>query len=719
MLPLARLTELSSAALLRNLDGEALGELRARLEPVFLPGGKTLFHAGDASDSMYVIIAGRLRIFAAGNGGEGEAIRELGRGESVGELALVTGMPRSATARAIRDTELACLSRAAYDDICKKHPALANELLKQIAWRQSQGTDRSLSKRHLRTLALLPFDDQAPAADFARLLGAALQELGSTLHLTARSDLGHAARDGNPDTAPTTITQRLTELESYHRFVIYQADVELSPWTEQCIRQADLILLIAAANCAPAKSRREQLAQYFSGREATPEIELVLLHGASFDARVQADRQLAGLPIRDYYHVVEKSQADFARLARFLTGTAVGLVLSGGGARGFAHIGVIRALNERHIPIDFIGGTSMGAVIAAQYALGWDWQTMAQVIAELAALPSAEELHAATHRDQFRQAHGPHAQRMLGDANSTICAPDFFCVSTNLTRAGAKIHRQGPLWKAVRASVSIPGIGPPAIENGEIFVDGGLVDNLPVDVMKNLCQGQVCAVDVSEQAEFKSTLPESYSVSGWKLLWQRLNPLCHNTRPAEYFQYLVPHHHGRRLARHRERQSPRRSLFRIRRSANFGIFDWRCVDAIIEAGYRYGLGLLRRATPGFFISAMAPDQCRPLFAALIDRLDHGFAEFARSDHRKRSARLCKPTTRSAYSRVSSSVCRLTSAVMPSSRQTRLRISKTRRDNLGSRLDTGSSARIIAGRCIKVRAMATRCCSPPLSSSARL
>jgi predicted acylesterase/phospholipase RssA/CRP-like cAMP-binding protein len=592
MLPLARLTELSSAALLRNLDGEALGELRARLEPVFLPGGKTLFHAGDAGDSMYVIIAGRLRIFAAGNGGVGEAIRELGRGESVGELALVTGMPRSATARAIRDTELARLSRAAYDDICKKHPALANELLKQIAWRQSQGADRSLSKRQLRTLALMPFDDQAPTADFARLLGAALQELGSTLHLTARSDLRHAACDGNPDTEPTTITQRLTELESCHRFVIYQADVELSPWTEQCVRQADLILLIAAANCAPAKSRREQLAQYFSGREAAPEIELVLLHGASFDARVQADRQLAGLPIRDFYHVVEKSQADFARLARFLTGSAVGLVLSGGGARGFAHIGILRAFQEHRIPVDFIGGTSMGAVIAAQYAAGWDWQTMCcenrrhwprchpqrNYTLPLVALNSGKRM------DRM-------LKEMFGDREIENLPGKFFCVSTNLTRADAMVHRAGALWKAVRASVSIPGIGPPAIENGEIFVDGGLVNNLPVDVMKHLCQGAVCAVDVSEQVEFKSSLPESYSVSGWQLLWRRLNPLATTPDLPNIFHILYRTTTVGSL-RAIESIKADADLYLNPPVGNFGIFDWNCVDKIIEAGYRYGLRTL-------------------------------------------------------------------------------------------------------------------------------
>ncbi|MBM4297608.1 MAG: patatin-like phospholipase family protein, partial [Deltaproteobacteria bacterium] len=213
------------------------------------------------------------------------------------------------------------------------------------------------------------------------------------------------------------------------------------------------------------------------------------------------------------------------QLARLITGNAIGLVLSGGGARGFAHIGVIRALGERGIPIDYIGGTSMGAVIAAQHALDWDWQTMARVNKE--EWPRCEPqknytlplvaLNSARRMDQM-------LKRMFGDAEIENLRRKFFCVSTNLSSATAKIHREGKLWKAVRASVSIPGIGPPAIQNGEILVDGGLVDNLPVETMKRLCQGKIYAVDVGEQVEFTSKLKESYTVSGWKLLWQQLNP---------------------------------------------------------------------------------------------------------------------------------------------------------------------------------------------------
>ena len=161
MLPREKLPHLSSVSLFSDLDEAALHELLTKLEPVFLAGGETLFRGGDAGDSLYVVMAGRLRIVAEGPNGTNEAIREIARGESVGELALLTGKARSATVRAIRDTELGRLSRAAYEDTLKRHPQLASQLLLQIAERQSQGRDRSLSKRNIRTLTVLAVDAQS------------------------------------------------------------------------------------------------------------------------------------------------------------------------------------------------------------------------------------------------------------------------------------------------------------------------------------------------------------------------------------------------------------------------------------------------------------------------------------------------------------------------------------------------------------------------------
>ncbi|MGH7855644.1 MAG: cyclic nucleotide-binding and patatin-like phospholipase domain-containing protein [Candidatus Binatia bacterium] len=607
MFPVGRLPDLSAALLFQSIDHFALADLLPNLDWVFLAGGETLFRAGDAGDSMYVVMAGRLRIFAEGNNDTAVAIREIGRGESVGELALLTGKPRSATVRAIRDTELARLSRAAYEDILKKHPQLSTQLLVQIADRQSQGADRTLSKRNIRTIAVMPFDAKAATPQFVQMLVKTLREIGSTLHLSARSSLW-AEPDGLGNNARgATVTQRLTEMESRHRFVVYEAEVDPSAWTAQCVRQADLILLLAAADSEPVESRHGALVHYFRGRDVTAAIELVLLHQSDFHPRVRAQQWLTRLPIQDYYHVVQASTPDFQRLSRFLTGSAVGLVLSGGGARGFAHIGILRALQECDIPVDFIGGTSMGAVIAAQHALGWDWRAMAKA-----------------NRDEWPRCHpqrnftlplvalnsGTRMDRMLremfGAAEIQNLRGKFFCVSTNLTRADAMIHRAGLLWKAVRASTSIPGIGPPAIERGEIFVDGGLVNNVPVDIMRSVCHGAVCAIDVSEQLEFKSKLQESYSVSGWSLLWRRLSPFATNPDLPNIFNILYRTTTVGSL-RAVETVKAAADLYLSPPVSEFGIFDWRSIDKIIDAGYHYGLKIFAERGREVYSGAKSPE----------------------------------------------------------------------------------------------------------------
>jgi predicted acylesterase/phospholipase RssA/CRP-like cAMP-binding protein len=590
MIPNDRLADLSASHFFAALNPATLNELQFELELVHLPGGEILFRAGAAGDSMYVVLSGRLRVSVERSDGSEEVIREIGRGESVGELALLTGEARSATIRAIRDSELAMLSRGAFERAIKSDPTLIRQLAVQLAARQRQGADAATAPSNVRTIAVLPLDPSQNAAAFAGLLEQALARLGPTL----RVDQETINRMGGLDFANSTeagaheLTGRLDALEIGQRAVVYQAAAELTPWTKRCVRQADLILLVGRAEAIPPNPALEQLQNYFASCAITARIELVLLHAREFDAGLPMAPWLA-LRAAAHHHVVPFIADDAARLARLVTGNGIGLVLSGGGARGFAHIGVIRALHERGIAIDYIGGTSMGAVIAAQHALGWDWQTMERVNRE--EWPRCEPqknytlplvaLNSARRMDQM-------LGRMFGAVEIENLRGKFFCVSTNLTTAAAKIHRQGTLWKAVRASVSIPGIGPPAIENGEILVDGGLVDNLPVETMKKLCQGKVYAVDVSEQIEFRSKLSESYTVSGWKLLWQQLNPFVEKPDIPNILNtlYRTTTVGG---VRANESAKAQADLCFEPPVSEFGVFEWKSVEKIIEVGYRYAL----------------------------------------------------------------------------------------------------------------------------------
>src|SRR5205085_1247357 len=158
--------------------------------------------------------------------------------------------------------------------------------------------------------------------------------------------------------------------------------------------------------------------------------------------------------------------------------------------RGFAHIGVLRALDEAGIPVDAIGGTSMGAFVGAQRAWGMDWRAMRDFNArcwnELKplndyTLPMVSLLAGTSFLREMK--------RFFGDARIEDLPLDYFCVSSNLTRGEAVTHARGRLWFWMCASMCIPGVAPPLVDEGSLYVDGGVLDNVPLDAMRARHQG--------------------------------------------------------------------------------------------------------------------------------------------------------------------------------------------------------------------------------------
>ncbi len=266
---------------------------------------------------------------------------------------------------------------------------------------------------------------------------------------------------------------------------------------------------------------------------------LILLHPNSNQEPRGTHAWLTPRQVSGHYHIRWDREADVARLARFLAGRAVGLVLSGGGTRGFAHIGVIRALAEAHVPIDFIGGTSMGSFIAAQYAMGWDYDLMLQRNMALSrsvfdfTLPLVALLRGRRLARKLQLAFG---ERHIED----LWLP-YFCVSSSLTRAEAVVHRLGPVWRSLRASAGLPGILPPLAYDGDWLVDGALLNNLPIDIMSNLCDGGiVIAVDVGVSMDMAESVPYGESLSGWQVVWNKVNPFATKLNVPNIATVLLP-----------------------------------------------------------------------------------------------------------------------------------------------------------------------------------
>jgi predicted acylesterase/phospholipase RssA len=229
----------------------------------------------------------------------------------------------------------------------------------------------------------------------------------------------------------------------------------------------------------------------------------------------------------DRHHHLRRARAEDAdRICRVLRNQAVVLVLSGGGARGMAEIGVVRAMQELGIPIDAVAGTSAGALVAGAVARGWGWQRIAATVR--AGVAEGKSLIDLTF-PALSLASGARVTERLRAAAGTIDIEDllidYFCVSTNLTRKEPRVHVSGPAWRAVRASLAIPGVFPPVPDGDDVLVDGGMLENYPVRRMRlRHPRSTVVGVDVGSRRDLSARdLPDTGVVSGWDLLRARFD----------------------------------------------------------------------------------------------------------------------------------------------------------------------------------------------------
>lgn len=489
------LAGLQQSQLLSRLPLPALEELAARAALLDLRGGCELFVAGERSDSLYIVLTGRLLVLL----GAGRAPVEVGAGELLGEIGVLTGEPRLATVAAMRDSVLMRIEGADLLRTLERHGDALLSFTRLIVERLRQPEQEELGgARTVRTVAVVSAVPELDAAPFAAQLHQALASVAPT-RLLCRDAVYRELGIGDAAAAidHTAVVDWLNRQEREARYLVYDAGSRDGPWARRCLRQADRILLLVPAGLPPS---RPPLLDAVPAAALRSPIEL------GFVAFAQSGRSLA-MQWREHAGAVAHHWLDadddgpaMARLARHLTGRAVGLVLGGGGARGFAHIGLLQALEARGMQVDLVGGTSMGAFIGALFASG---RSAAEVVeAARDAFVHCNLLndytwprYALIRGRKFMR----HMQALFGDASIEALPLPFFCVSTNLTQGAAVVHDAGPLALWVPTSMSVPGVAPPMVWRGELLSDGAVVNSLPIDVMVERARGPVLASDVSSR----------------------------------------------------------------------------------------------------------------------------------------------------------------------------------------------------------------------------
>ncbi|MFO1516854.1 MAG: patatin-like phospholipase family protein [Lysobacterales bacterium] len=559
---------LAGTAMFRHLDEAQRRELAGRCEWFALPGGATLFEHGDASDALYLLRSGSLGAFRGdGHAGPPHLIGVVAAGETVGELGVIVDQPRSATVRALRDSELLRLSREAFQSLVERQPRAMLEAARVAVERLvARSAGQPLSAP--RTLAILPQSRSTDAAAFAAALQLALADYGRCSMLDAGSGGDH-----------TSAWFAAREAEA--RYVLYVADVEdrHRDWRELCVRQADALVLLADANAVPGPWPDIACASATAALHRPR--HLVLLHTQGEIRRGAGRAWLAQTPGARLHHV--RGARDAERVARLIVGRSLGLVLSGGGARGFAHIGVVRALREAGLRIDTVGGTSIGAIIGAGVAADWSDEEMLERYRR--AFVDGAPLRDYT-LPFVAMTRGARVARLLREAFGARDIEDlalpYFAVSANLTGGTAVVHREGPLWLWLRASCAIPGVLPPVLHRGQVLVDGAVINNLPTDVMREEGVADVAAVDIGADDVLHAGTEEFCTPPAWRLLWDRL----HRPRRPGLLSILL----RAGMVNAEAASHARRALASLLLTPPLGdveLLDWKAYERAIELGYRY------------------------------------------------------------------------------------------------------------------------------------
>jgi NTE family protein len=557
---------LQGSADLDQIPLDSLRVLAAGSIHFSLPAGSVLFESGSTPEGVYLLASGRLGVRVPG---QSVHAAEISRGELVGEAGWLLGEPRSATVIALRDSELLLLPHPVLEAVSSTCPEFALAVARLSARRLRQSNGSTSRSAHARVFVLVPNSEDIDAIDFAARWAEEFSKVG-------RTELVWDVR------AEMHTSDWFSRLEESNDYVLYLADPADSGWTRQCCRQADVILALARAD---GGIRAWPASMLDAAARGAAHIELALLHGA-WPATGAAGRWLPTLPATLHHHIVDAS--DLARLTRLATGRGVGLVLSGGGARGFAHLGVIRALREARVPLDFVGGASIGAIIAAGVAMGWGDEEMA--VRYRRSFVDTNPVNDYTF-PLVALTRGRKVTRLLereyGDVTIEDLRVPYFCISANLTTAGALEHWRGTLSRTLRAAVAIPGVMPPVFEGDDVLVDGAAINNLPVDIMRRCMGGYIIGCDVGADRSFTAELAPAESPPLWRFLARGRG----GKRRINIFQVLM---HAGMVKSSSLEQALRAHANVILRPPLEGVdlLNWRAFERAIEAGYGYARDML-------------------------------------------------------------------------------------------------------------------------------
>ena len=501
--------------ILLNLFGELEEDLIEQIldsgQTLEVESGQFLFHQGDTDNSLYIVLSGRFRALAKQEDGMLHALGDIGEGEPIGEFALFMAEPRSASVVAIRKSIVLELKESQYLAIVAKHPLFSSKLARFIVNRLK----RNVLQQHLETsaknIAVINLQADNDISAYTDTIKSQFESLQVSIQI-----LDH---DSHANLELQTMYDTLEEHQGLNFLVCNEANLN---WSKQCIIYADLVIVATDFYASSAIYEIEKHLNLYSQNILNKKIYLLLLHPEQAKFPENTRRWFIDRKIDLHIHYRKNHGPDIRRFARILSNKAIGLVLGGGGAKGFAHLGAIKALYESGLEIDFLGGTSAGAL----YGLTAAYCDFDKKKIDFYSKDSAQSK--LTTNDftipvvsfMSGKKMSNYLKKMMGEA----CLEDFwvgsYCVSTNYSNASTRVHDRGLAWKQIEASIAIPGIYPPVVIDNQLHVDGGVVDNLPIETMYNYPVRYIIAISLTQLKSQPVAFEETPAAT--RILWDKI-----------------------------------------------------------------------------------------------------------------------------------------------------------------------------------------------------
>jgi NTE family protein len=488
---------IKACKLFSSLDDATLKSLSNKFKKVSIGRNKMLFRQGDIPNGMYLLVRGKIVILVKASNKHEKLLGEVRAGETLGEIGAISHEPRSGSAKTLTPCVLLKLSHEIFCKLCAEHPDVLMHTIDLLGQRSRNLTElfaaKEPAKKHIVFLS-------ANKKCGREVLVAKLRE--------------HAAQHektiliyDEPALYETYKTVRaleayIEECTAQYEKILYVLEVKASPLAKICFDRMDMLYVVANGDGKPYLNPFAHKRIHDKELTYKSKPELILLHHNPKKLPTHTDDWLKIAKFSMQHHIRVDQEKDWERLSRFVRGHAIGVVLSGGGVRGWAHVGALKALAELGVPIDAIGGTSGGAIVAGYYALHETYEDSRKQLQKLSDITgkaiSVTNLTWPAVSIFSSKPYTLQLKKMFSPARIENLWLPFFCVTCNLSKSDQAVHKRGFLWKKIRGSTAVPGVYPPLVINGQLHLDGGIVNNLPTDLMRKMSSsiGTIIAVEL-------------------------------------------------------------------------------------------------------------------------------------------------------------------------------------------------------------------------------